>query len=201
MRDIMGMMGKVKEMQAKMEKMQEEIAALEIEGKSGGGLVTVARVDTGLPLPPPVTTGDEVRPPRAPYFGTPRPGQLTPLWIVLTAVLWVCVFLALTGVLKASQELGLATWWLGPFSDPNPLVLRLLPFYAPTVMVIVGLSNFRWLPLAGLFASAVTLVIGFLDLGDVRRLGLVEVAIGVAAAVFSLASLTAMYRSPADPSP
>jgi DNA-binding YbaB/EbfC family protein len=41
MRDIMGMMGKVKEMQAKMEKMQEEIAALEIEGKSGGGLVTV----------------------------------------------------------------------------------------------------------------------------------------------------------------
>jgi DNA-binding YbaB/EbfC family protein len=41
MRDIMGMMGKVKEMQAKMEKMQEEIAALEIDGTSGGGLVTV----------------------------------------------------------------------------------------------------------------------------------------------------------------
>lgn len=41
MRDIMGMMGKVKEMQAKMEKMQADIAALEIEGTSGGGLVTV----------------------------------------------------------------------------------------------------------------------------------------------------------------
>jgi DNA-binding YbaB/EbfC family protein len=41
MRDIMGMMGKVKEMQAKMEKMQEEISALEVEGTSGGGLVTV----------------------------------------------------------------------------------------------------------------------------------------------------------------
>ncbi len=41
MRDIMGMMGKVKEMQAKMEKMQGEIAALEIDGKAGGGLVTV----------------------------------------------------------------------------------------------------------------------------------------------------------------
>ena len=38
MRDIMGMMGKVKEMQAKMEKMQAEIASLEVEGKSGGGL-------------------------------------------------------------------------------------------------------------------------------------------------------------------
>ncbi|XHE12961.1 YbaB/EbfC family nucleoid-associated protein [Agrobacterium deltaense] len=41
MRDIMGMMGKVKEMQAKMEKLQADIAALEVEGKSGGGLVTV----------------------------------------------------------------------------------------------------------------------------------------------------------------
>ena len=41
MRDIMGMMGKVKEMQAKMEKMQAEIASLEVEGKSGGGLVTL----------------------------------------------------------------------------------------------------------------------------------------------------------------
>ena len=41
MRDIMGMMGKVKEMQAKMEQMQAEIAALEVQGTSGGGLVTV----------------------------------------------------------------------------------------------------------------------------------------------------------------
>jgi DNA-binding YbaB/EbfC family protein len=41
MRDIMGMMGKVKEMQAKMEQMQEEIAALEVAGTSGGGLVSV----------------------------------------------------------------------------------------------------------------------------------------------------------------
>lgn len=41
MRDIMGMMGKVKEMQSKMEQMQAEIAALEVDGTSGGGLVTV----------------------------------------------------------------------------------------------------------------------------------------------------------------
>ena len=41
MRDIMGMMGKVKEMQARMEKMQAEIATLEVEGQSGGGLVSL----------------------------------------------------------------------------------------------------------------------------------------------------------------
>lgn len=41
MRDLMGMMGKVKEMQAKMEQAQAEIAAIKVEGKAGGGLVTV----------------------------------------------------------------------------------------------------------------------------------------------------------------
>ena len=47
MRDIMGMMGKVKEMQAKMEQMQADIAALEVEGKSGGGLVSVRMTGKG----------------------------------------------------------------------------------------------------------------------------------------------------------
>lgn len=41
MRDLMGMMSKAKEMQAKMQAMQEEIAAMEVEGTSGGGLVKV----------------------------------------------------------------------------------------------------------------------------------------------------------------
>jgi DNA-binding YbaB/EbfC family protein len=41
MRDIMGMMGKVKEMQEKMASLQDEIAALEVSGASGGGVVTV----------------------------------------------------------------------------------------------------------------------------------------------------------------
>lgn len=41
MRDMMGMMKKAKEMQAKMTAMQEEIANLVAEGTAGGGLVTV----------------------------------------------------------------------------------------------------------------------------------------------------------------
>ena len=41
MKDLMGMMGKVREMQARMQKVQEELEALEMEGQSGGGLVSV----------------------------------------------------------------------------------------------------------------------------------------------------------------
>ncbi|MCT7374404.1 YbaB/EbfC family nucleoid-associated protein [Chelativorans salis] len=41
MRDLMGMMSKAKEMQAKFQAMQEEIATMEAEGQSGGGVVKV----------------------------------------------------------------------------------------------------------------------------------------------------------------
>lgn len=41
MKDLLGLMGKAKEMQAKFQAMQEEIAAVEAVGQSGGGLVKV----------------------------------------------------------------------------------------------------------------------------------------------------------------
>ena len=41
MKDLLGMMGKAKEMQAKLQALQEEIAQLEETGQAGGGLVHV----------------------------------------------------------------------------------------------------------------------------------------------------------------
>lgn len=41
MKDLLGLMSKAKEMQARFQQMQEEIATLEASGQSGGGLVTV----------------------------------------------------------------------------------------------------------------------------------------------------------------
>lgn len=41
MKDLLGMMSKVKEMQARMEQMQAELDAIEVEGASGGGMVKV----------------------------------------------------------------------------------------------------------------------------------------------------------------
>jgi nucleoid-associated protein EbfC len=41
MKDLMGMMKQARELQEKMQGLQEEIAALQATGSSGGGLVTV----------------------------------------------------------------------------------------------------------------------------------------------------------------
>ena len=39
--DLMGMMKQAKELQEKMQRMQDEISAMEIDGSAGGGLVAV----------------------------------------------------------------------------------------------------------------------------------------------------------------
>ena len=39
--DLMGMMKQAKELQEKMQALQQEVAAIEVEGIAGGGLVTV----------------------------------------------------------------------------------------------------------------------------------------------------------------
>ncbi len=41
MKDLLGMMSKVKEMQARMEQMQAELETVEVDGAAGGGMVTV----------------------------------------------------------------------------------------------------------------------------------------------------------------
>jgi hypothetical protein len=41
MKDLMGMLGRARELQEKMQQVQEEIAAIRVEGVSGGGLVSV----------------------------------------------------------------------------------------------------------------------------------------------------------------
>ena len=51
MKDLMGMMGKVKELQSKMEDMQSELEQLEAEGMSAGGMVTVTATITGSVIP------------------------------------------------------------------------------------------------------------------------------------------------------
>ena len=63
MKDLMGMMGKVQEMQAKMAEMQEEIENTSVEGSAGGGMVGVTLSGKGemmsLKIDPTLLNPDE----------------------------------------------------------------------------------------------------------------------------------------------
>ena len=64
MKDVMGMMKKVGEMQAKLKQVQEELESAEYEGKSGGGLVTATVDGKGslkkIRIDPSLAKADEV---------------------------------------------------------------------------------------------------------------------------------------------
>jgi nucleoid-associated protein EbfC len=47
MKDLMGMMKQVKEMQERMQRLQDELGAMEIDGGAGGGLVSVTLTGKG----------------------------------------------------------------------------------------------------------------------------------------------------------
>jgi hypothetical protein len=157
-------------------------------------------VETTAPAPPPP-------PPPPPASDAaivrrgPRPGQLTPLWRVATVAAWVLVFVAWSGVWKASRELGVATWWLGPDGDPMPIFVSLAPFVAPLAMVLLALNNVRRLPWCGLAAAAVSAAIGIVDLSYVRRLGIAELAIAAAGAAVAVAGFGSTYRRASVASP
>lgn len=107
---------------------------------------------------------------------------------------WALVFLSYMAVWKASEELGIGTWWLGPSSNPQPIIVNLIPF---AIVVLVGLAasfDIRHLPWIGIGASVALVVVAIPDLSKSTGLAVIEFAIAGAALAVSLASLTGTYR-------
>jgi len=101
---------------------------------------------------------------------------------------------AYLGVLKASKELGLATWWLGPGGDPQPFYVSLVPFLAPAVVVMAAASRVRGVPLLGLAAAAIAVVVAIYDIDKVPDLADVELVIASTGALLSIATIAGRYR-------
>jgi len=109
---------------------------------------------------------------------------------------WAGVFVAYMAVWKASEEIGIATWWLGPGSRPQTRVVRLVPFAVAAVFAILASYNVRHLALIGLFGAAVLAAIAVPDLSRSTGLAVIEFAIAGAVALVSAASFTGTYRRP-----
>jgi hypothetical protein len=114
---------------------------------------------------------------------------------------WIGVAMAIGSIWKTSEQLGMSTWWLGPRGEPRPVVVQILPFLPAVVMLLLVVNHVRHLAWWGLLASALTIAVGVVDLGYKVELGLLEIAIGVASALASLASFVGAYRpaTPDDP--
>ena len=129
-----------------------------------------------------------------PHPRPPRPGDLSLGWRAVTAGAWIGVVVGLAAVWNTSVQLGLSTWWLGPRSDPQPLVVKFAPFVPPVLMLLATVNQVRWSAWYGLAAAAVVGGVAAGDVGRVTSLAVVELAIAGAAALVSIASFTGTYR-------
>ncbi len=107
---------------------------------------------------------------------------------------WVGVFVAYLAVWKATEELGIATWWLGPRSNPQPLIIRLIPFFVAALFGILASYNVPRMPIIGLIGAAALTAIAVPDLSRSAGLAVIEFAIAGAVVLVSAASFTGMYR-------
>ena len=51
MKDLMGMMKQAQQLQARMQQVQDDLGAAEVEGRSGGGLVAGESLENRQPAP------------------------------------------------------------------------------------------------------------------------------------------------------
>ena len=97
-------------------------------------------------------------------------------------------------VWKASEEIGIGTWWLGPRSTPQPLIVTLVPFIVTALFGVLASYNLRRLPAIGAIGALVLAAIAVPDLSRSAGLATVEFAIAGAVLIVSLAAFTGTYR-------
>lgn len=156
----------------------------------------VGSASEGLPasLPePPVAPFIDVHPHRP-----VRPGQLTTNWSTVFWLAWAGVAGGFAAVWYSSRLTGLATWWLGPETEPRLILVSFVPFLAPLALAISALTHRRWLPWFGILGSLVTAAVAAGDVGRPARYHLVEFLLAAAGFLVSVASFAGMYRA-ADP--
>lgn len=136
---------------------------------------------------------DDLSAERAPTR-TERAGQLTARWAVVVCAVWAGIVAGFAAVWVASRQIGLSTWWLGAPVGGRSLPINLVPFIPGVLVIAAVILGARSVWSVGACAAIVVIGIGIGDLGRVTRLGIIEVALGVAGLLVSAASWTGTWR-------
>jgi hypothetical protein len=144
------------------------------------------------PLPSPPTDDEprDIRPHR-PLL----PGHLTASWGTAFWLGWGLVAGGFAAIWYSARVTGMATWWLGPETDPRLILVSLLPFVAPVGLAVMTLVHRRWMPFLGIAGAVVTGLVAWGDVGGPARYFAVELALAAGGLLISIASLAGMVRA------
>ncbi len=148
------------------------------------------------------TSGTVATPPVAPPGplapSTPqialRPGQLPVGWQIMVATAWTVAFFAFAAVWKTSEEIGIATWWIGPRGDPRPVFVRIMPFALALLVALTAVYNLRRSAVVSAVASIAVAGIAANDISRSGGLAAIEFAIAAALLLVSVGAQAGSVR-------
>ena len=147
-----------------------------------------------LPDPPAAAPALPMPEQYVPATPAPRAGDLTREWATAFWVGWLLIAASFVAIWVSSAKLGLATWWLGPSTEPRFLLINLLPFIAPLGLALAAVLRVRRLPWWGIVGAAATAGIAALDISHVPGYAAIEFGLAAAGLLVSLASFAGLYR-------
>lgn len=126
-----------------------------------------------------------------------RPGQVTAGWQVMLGAGWTAAFFAFAAVWKTSQDIGIGTWWLGARAQPQPVVIKIIPFALAIVIGLAAIYNLRRVALISLAGSFGVALIAVFDTSRSGGLAAIEFAIAASVALISVGAFTGTHRATA----
>ena len=124
-------------------------------------------------------------------------GQLTAAWSTVFWVGWLLIAGAFAAVWYSSRLIGLSTWWLGPATDPQLILVSLLPFTVPLALTTAGFTAQRWLPWWGIGGAFFVAGVAAFDINRVPGYAVIEFGLALAGLFISIACSAGIFR-PAD---
>ena len=146
-----------------------------------------------LPSPPAVAV-DGVAVGGDPQRIDAEPGQLTAGWSTVFWIGWLLIAASLAAVWYSSRLIGLSTWWLGPATDPQLILVSLLPFTVPLALAGAGYTAQRWLPWWGIGGAAFVALVAAFDIHRVPGFAAIEFGLAIAGLFISVACFAGVFR-------
>ena len=126
---------------------------------------------------------------------TKRVGSLTPSWKIAVIITHALIAGSLLVLAISTRAVGKPTWWLANQSNSALIALAIVPFLAPTVVIIVVLGASRFAPIAGLVATALLATTSVVDISRSPGIALGEAILAACTALTTIAAFAGRRRS------
>ncbi len=115
-------------------------------------------------------------------------------WRMVSFITWIGVLATVLAVTISSRTIGRPIWWLGPSSNPAPVLYLLIPILIIGVPLFVTIQRPHRIVRVSIVASIALLISSMPDLGSNPAIAIAIITIGFAALAPSIALLLVLRK-------